>query len=330
MGMESLSLEGLIIAHPEMQQGLTPIIPPGEIPAHYINRYEAEHEVRCAFCDKHTPHKKGFTVQMEDGRIALCGRDCARHYFGDEVADNFEEKLEEQIRRASKRKIIQRTLAGIPEAMKAITPELVKMEESSLEAVSALAGCFRNSGISGFSDSGHYRLKETRRTWIEREDGVGKTTRVPVDTEHVILEVKAAVLLQTRDHPTSRLAAALADLKMLQGVDTSNELSDLVIDRMTVKRAQAIQNITNGMRFLDRAAQFFTPENIKALSNLTQHVRTPAERMQLAKRRHGYDLVIAYSGWGATEKDKFKVLSFDLRPSVDAILRPLKEGEADA
>ena len=36
MGMETLSLEGLIIAHPEMQQGLTPIIPPGDFAANYI------------------------------------------------------------------------------------------------------------------------------------------------------------------------------------------------------------------------------------------------------------------------------------------------------
>jgi len=337
MGMETLSLEGLIISHPEFQEGLTPVIPTGEIPAHYINRYEAKYEVRCAFCDNHTPHKKGFTVQMQDGRVALCGRDCARHYFGDEVADNFEEKLEKQIRRASKMNIIQKTLKGIPEAIKAITPELVRTEELALSAVSALSATFRDSGMTRFTDSGHFRLKETRRTWVEREDGVGKTKRVPIDTEHTVLEVKAASILRMHGAPSSGLLCALADLEFLSRADASKEFSDIVIDRMTDKRAQAIKNINNGLQFLKLAAQFFTKENIKALSELAKHVHTTAEKIELHKRDHGFDLVITPENyiadsdyWGGQKKITRKISSFESIPSVDSILRPLREGANDA
>ena len=66
-----------IVSRPDEQSNLTPEIPKGEIPTHYINRYHADHDVSCAFCDKHTLHRKGFTAEMADGRIALCGRDCA-------------------------------------------------------------------------------------------------------------------------------------------------------------------------------------------------------------------------------------------------------------
>jgi hypothetical protein len=55
MGLQTpIALENLTISRPEMQVGLTEIIPLGEIPTGYLNRYLAEREVRCAFCDNHT------------------------------------------------------------------------------------------------------------------------------------------------------------------------------------------------------------------------------------------------------------------------------------
>ena len=92
-----------IISRPELQAGLVDEIPEGEMPSRYINRYHAENEVRCGFCKQHQAHNRGFTALMDDGRMALCGRDCGIKYFGEEAASKFEEELDQQIRRESKR-----------------------------------------------------------------------------------------------------------------------------------------------------------------------------------------------------------------------------------
>ncbi|WP_406736855.1 hypothetical protein [Thioclava sp. GXIMD4215] len=275
---EQFSLESLIISKPDLQPGLKESIAKGEKPSHYLNRYHAEHKVRCAFCDSHMPHNKGFTVQMEDGRIALCGKNCAEEFFGKEVADNHEQELEKQIRRATKRKIIKRTLDGIPNALGLISEELVEMERQAAAASHALFGEFRYSGIqSELTEQGRYELKELKRRWVEREDRYGVTQRVPIDESKVVLTVEGAAILRGGDAlPLLRFQRARKQLSQLLAVDTSKELSDIVIDRMTEARSQVIRDVRDACRFLDLCAQFYTKENVKKLSKLAQKVKSSA------------------------------------------------------
>lgn len=333
-----LALETLIISHPELQPGLTTVIPPGERPSHYLNRYHADHKVRCAFCDKHTPHNRGFTAQMEDGRVALCGKDCADEYFGKEDAKKFAEELEKQIRRASKRKIIQRTLDGIPAALELVTDELIAMERQALEATYALSREFRHSGVlTKLTEQGTYEHKEARRRWVEQKDKYGATIKVPIDEERVILKVNGASILRGGDNRQPlRFERAKQDLKMLAKAKPENNLSDMVVDRMTEKRSRILSDISNATRFLDLCARFFTKDNIRALSKLTSHVQTNAESIALHKRPHGFDLIITPYGYTddpaifnqSNRRVSCPLPDFVSRPSVQKLLAPLKEDHA--
>lgn len=333
---EEIDISNFIISKPDLQAGLTAEIPRGEIPIQYINRYEAEHEVRCAFCDKHTPHKKGFTAQMEDGRIALCGKDCGIKYFGKEVADNFEEELEKQIRKATKRKIIKRTLDGAPVVLARLKDEWIELEENAVAACRALHMDFRYSGIlNQINERGHFELKDVKRRWIEREDEFGQTKRVPVDEEIVLLKVSAASVLRTGEGAASRLKRAKRELQRLLAVDTSKELSDTVVERMTACRSSILADLTNGVRYLDLCNQFFTKDNIKAMSKLTRHVKTNLGKIALHKRPHGFDLILTPEDYVeddeiynfGRERETFHIASFENRPTINDLVAPLKSGE---
>jgi hypothetical protein len=333
MGIQKqIALETLIISKPDLQVGLTEIIPPGEKPSHYLNRYHAEYKVRCAFCTSHMPHNRGFTVQMEDGRVALCGKNCAAEYFGKEVADNHEQELEKQIRRATKRSIIKRTLDGIPAALKLISDELVDKERQALDPSLALFGEFRYSGIqSEITEQGRYELKEVRRRWVEQEDRFGVTQRVPIDDSKVILTVEGAAILKGGDtRSVVRFERVRKQLGQLLAVDTSEELSDVRIQRMSEARGQIIRDIQNACRFLDLCARFFTKDNVKNLSKLTKKVNTTAEKIALHKASEGFDLIITREGYVGDliiyEDRRVSVVPVpDLtkRPNVSALLEPL-------
>lgn len=81
---------------PELQPGLLDVIPKGSVPSAYINQYNLDYEVRCALCDKHTPHKKGYTAIFPDLGIALLGQNCGRKYFGEHNAKRFESDFQKK------------------------------------------------------------------------------------------------------------------------------------------------------------------------------------------------------------------------------------------
>src|SRR5215207_3152148 len=79
------------IREPQKLAGLTERLEKGAKPVRILYSYDekppggrkAGHalHVRCAFGH---PHWKGFVVEIEDGRKALVGEDCAREHFGRE------------------------------------------------------------------------------------------------------------------------------------------------------------------------------------------------------------------------------------------------------
>lgn len=329
------ALEDLIISEPGLQVGLTDIIPLGEIPAHYINRYHAAEKVRCAFCDKHTPHNKGFTAQMADGRIALCGRDCAAKYFGQEVADKFEEQLEKQIERSSRRLLIQRTLDGIPDTLAQVSEDLVRMEQAGLKAAHALFLEFRSARLpTRLTEAGDLEISENRRRWVEREDENGQVRKVPIDEARVVLRVEAARILKLGDFVPSHFDAARRELALLASVKSTDAWSDTVIDRMVKKRSKVMDDIRHGTRFMSMCRRFFTKDNIKSVSALAQQYDTPAEKIGLHKVPGvGWDLLITsrpfsfhfdQSPEGKTRR--YRLPDFEAAPSADDLLTALKTG----
>lgn len=85
------------IKEPQKLSGLTERIEKGAVPVRILHGYDetpqggrkAGHKphIRCAFGHLHW---HGFVVELEDGRTALIGEDCARDHFGKEIIDHIE------------------------------------------------------------------------------------------------------------------------------------------------------------------------------------------------------------------------------------------------
>jgi hypothetical protein len=336
MGLQTpIALENLTISRPEMQVGLTEIIPLGEIPTGYLNRYLAEREVRCAFCDNHTPHKKGFTARMADGRIALCGRDCAAKYFGQSVADRFEEQLDQQIARSARRRVVQRAVEGVPATLAMITPDLISMEKQGLHAAHALYMEFKESRLPmKLSDNGDLEITGTKRRWVEKEDENGQVRKVPIDDPYIISRIAGAALIRTAPYPVSRFGSATERLNVLASVKTLDGWNDKVVDQMAEKRVKIVHDLENVARFLGQCRRFFTKSNITALAEFAKTLNIPVETLALHTVAGGFELVVtrrefSFSKTGEPRDfrtSRYRLPDFSVVPSAEDLLKALQGG----
>lgn len=130
---------GLVISRPDLQPDLTPVVERGVVPVSYLNSYVADDEQPCAFCAKRTPHKRGYTVSLADGRIALCGHCCADRFFGKEKAAALSSDYLQRHRLAMLRQAVANLQAAIPTLLDMFTPALVQFEKAALRAVKMIS-----------------------------------------------------------------------------------------------------------------------------------------------------------------------------------------------
>lgn len=117
---------------PERLPGLTPSVEPGVKARRIVHWYDERHRakdkkpIRCCFGHS---HGRGFVVELEDGRLVLVGRDCAKKDFGfefDEIVKGFEaeQDLQFQVRR----------LLAVKAALPAALAELRKLDLTAFDA----------------------------------------------------------------------------------------------------------------------------------------------------------------------------------------------------
>ncbi len=133
---EEIDLSQLVIVDPCSQEGLVKRIPSGQIPVRYKNRYKTMHKVRCAFCEQRQSHNTGFTAVMSDGRIALCGKDCGRKYFGDDAARKLESEIQSAINQAAATEIKRRCFLYLPALIEEIERVWLPLDFAAREVVS--------------------------------------------------------------------------------------------------------------------------------------------------------------------------------------------------
>jgi hypothetical protein len=66
-----------LITDPLAQPGVVLEAPPGTKIVSIESGYVSSYEVRCSFCAKRTPHRRGFFARLPDGSMTLLGKDCA-------------------------------------------------------------------------------------------------------------------------------------------------------------------------------------------------------------------------------------------------------------
>ena len=253
-----------VISSPDRQPGLVPEIERGAVPKEYLNRYYADHDVRCAFCVTHQLHKRGFTVKMADGRIALCGIDCAKVFFGEEVAAHFEQELDKQISRKALQDVLARTVSGAPTALRVLDEEWIDLESDLFSAATAVQKRTRLSDLSRDITDGSLVLKKVRATWVTATGRDGSTYKKREYVEDVLGRAPGAACLSVR---RKELAWARGGLVALQGWSSKPQLIDAgKSDELAAKRRAVMTSLNDGVQFVRAALRFFTPESVKVFN----------------------------------------------------------------
>lgn len=302
------------ITDPESQPGLTPEIERGLIPSGYINRYVVDHDVPCAFCPPHMPHRHGFTARMPDGRIALCGRDCGRKYFGHDVARGLEKALERAEERARRQKLITEATAGIPfiqdQLWKTWVPAAIKAEQ----AIRALPR-FRQEFLQpDMSDGTDYVINRVRVDWIEKPEG----GREPVETRTEIGRVRHMSIVWMKTGALSRSYRLCR--QVMNGVDeTDKRVSEETRFRY---RTELLRTLEESITWLQSAQVFLAPENIAQLNRMKNRERV---KCSIQDTDEGRVLVVRREAGTET----YPLPDLRRLPTHDDLIAPLRGGAID-
>lgn len=306
------------ITDPEAQPGLTPEIERGQIPSGYINRYVVDHDVHCAFCPPHMPHRHGFTAQMADGRIALCGRDCGRKYFGHEVARGFEKALERAEERARRQQLIAEATAGIPAVQdllwKTWVPAAIQIEA----ALRALPG-FRFEHLQSDMENGtDFIFADVKVDWIEKPDG----SRKPVETRTETSRVWQLSIIWEQPGKLSRSYRLCR--QVMHGLDDQDKR---VSEESRFRYRNALlRTLEDSIAWLAMAQIFFTPRNMVQFNKLNRLKKADGAKYQVKETAAGKVLRVRDAD-GVVET--FKLPNLDKLPTEEELITPLRGGSTE-
>lgn len=306
------------IADPEAQAGLTDVIERGAIPARYINRYHTAHDVRCAFCDNHTPHRRGYTAEMKDGRIALCGIDCGRKYFGMEVARNFERALQKTEDEAKRDAILEAAIEDLPLLYMQVRQKWLPLELEVDKILRALPRFSDGLMRKQITDGGDFVISDVKVEWIRTPDG----GRKPIETKIERGRIRGARLLVMDAGRFSKVRRYCE--YVLKGRDQfGHPISDA---RRLKYRMSITQSVEDGLIYLRTAQMLFSQENIREFDKALRHYRSDGSQIQWKKRGDTQGAIrIRDSNY---EKVTIPLPDLADLPSLDELAPPVRYSES--
>ena len=261
------------LTDPEKQIGLTVEMEPGAEPAKYLNRYHTNHDVRCAFCLGHTKHRRGFTVQMEDGRIALCGIDCGKKYFGEEAAKGFENALIRTEYEAARDETLKHATSVLPGLIDELIERWLPMEEKLTDIQSILPRFPETTLKSRLNDNGELLVSDFDATWHDLPEGGHKV----IESQRELGRVRGARFLAMQGGRFNR-ALDYANL-ILSGRD---EFSRIVSPESRLRKWNALgQVLKDALHYCRTAETFLVAENIKVLDLACRKYLYTGEKCEL-------------------------------------------------
>jgi hypothetical protein len=306
------------VTDPELQEGLSPVIEKGAAPEGYINKYHIDHDVPCAFCDKHTPHRRGFTARMKDGRIALCGIDCGREFFGKDVAKGFERALKTAEENAHRDDLISATIAVLP----SILPELERLVDTEYQLQNAmihLPDLRTQVSKLNMDEGSDYVFKEVSTEWVDLADGGRKPIEAVIETGRVR---ELRVRWSRPDHFSVALSSAR------QVISSRDEFGHVMNQDMRFnRRRRLLRNLEDGIEWLGRVKIFMTPENMGQLNRLARlHSWSPPgmtdrSKVSIKPARGGGQLIVR-NRFG--EKSTFPLPKLAVLPTKESLIMPLR------
>jgi hypothetical protein len=272
MSKEFTDSSEFVVSSPDLQVGLSMEIEPGTRPKEFLNRYDAADKVRCAFCKGHTPHHRGFTVRLDDGRTALCGIICAQDFFGKEVASRFESVLQQQIERHNQKRILARTVDGAASALAIMENDWLEIERAYCAAVGGIKAWIELDDVKRDLAGDSILLRKTKTKWVDTVARDGREIRKKETYDEVHAKVQGGKCLLT-----TRKAMGLAK-GGLSSLASKAEHPELIkgkkITELMNKRRAIIELIEEGVGFVRSAHAFFQESNIAEFQKWYRYVYT--------------------------------------------------------
>lgn len=262
-----------VVTDPEAQPGLSAEIEPGTVPTGYLNRYYTDHDVRCAFCAKHTPHRRGFTVELADGRIALCGIDCGREFFGHEVARGFEKLLEKKVAEARRDWILVQTKAALPEVIAEIDRHWRPLERRIQEILRTIPDIDPIVIRRHMTDSGELVIHDVTVRWADLPEG----GRAPVEEKKEMARVRGAEILRMTQNRFRRVVRHGDEVM----TGRRSAFVQLSLEQQFGARNAILQAMKDAMHYLHTARAFFDKENIRELDKALRHLLGSGWKVEL-------------------------------------------------
>jgi hypothetical protein len=300
------------VARPEDQLGLTIEMEAGAIPEKYLNRYHTDHDVTCAFCPSHTPHRRGFTVEMKDGRIGLCGIDCAKKYFGTDVAKGFEDILNKTEYEVQRDAILARAIEKLPDIYDAIRHQWIPLENEIDEILRVMPDLRHKMRRQDLTDNGDFIIKDVQVEWREVQNGHKLAFEVERQVGRI---VRAELLFMSGSRFRS---AAVTAKEVMTGKDMRH--AQLSTDRRFKARNALIQRLRDAIRYVEYAKLFFTEENMKCLDRANRIINGDGAKYEWKKGRPNG--VLAFRN-EFKETTKYALPDFSSMPNEMDLVDPL-------
>lgn len=299
LGMNKVSERlGFVVSDPQSQAGLIEDAR-GIEPTGYINRYSVGEKVRCAFCDGHTPHNRGVTASLPDGRLALCGRCCAARLFP-EVDDRLWAHLMEREKAAIARNLLEPLLDGADSVIEAVKLHLA-LERRIVDAAKQLVSTLGQEAIKR-------RTNERGRIGVHDESGLQ------------IGIISGEFLMREHRRRLFEAASILARIKRT----ISAESSDAEFRQAGLDRQEAIRSLEEGVAYIAEAIRFFRAEAVDPLATLLLEVDRDALSVEFEELGDQAEIVLHQRYRDQASKLVLPILNDMHPPAVHDLVDPLK------
>jgi hypothetical protein len=198
---------------------------------------------------------------MADGRIALCGIDCARDFFGEEIVNRFGRDLQAQIDRETRVRILERTVNGAGAALYLLKSEWIELENAYLSAVRGVRAWLDDDGLAGKIQDDCLIVRKRRDSFVNTTTRDGQERRERRTVEEVVARAVGASSLL---YSTKSLGLAQGGLSVLaRAAQDPDGIRGKKIDELAKKRQEVIERINQGTAFVRSAFSFFQHENVE-------------------------------------------------------------------
>lgn len=274
---------------PLSQENLCFDVERGTVPIRYINEYHSSKKITCAFCKRNDNHLHGYTVELADGNLALCGKDCAVHFFGELIARKLENELKRAQEQERRKNIADRYFSLANSVDWAILNEIQSAEQLLIETGKLVNKLFSGSKLilshkELQKDTASQISKALYRETAPTESNSGQTPhRTKVGTIHGIRAIQSENFVS----PASTQIGNLLKLIKATNVHTTSDVN--AINALGLQLQEARNKFDF---FIDACRAFYHPQNLQRISEHSTQLNIFGVEISSQQNEKGHPVLV--------------------------------------